>query len=260
MIENETINPTIHLIIPIIETHKISMVDSVSQQFGSYGLNFTESQISNGPASIESEFDELFCGPDVVIRAMEAEQAGADAVIVLCMGDPGVAQAREACSIPIIGPGEVSMHYAAMLGNKFTVIPTLERRRSTYEHHARHYGVESRLASVRPAGVPVLEIEKDPNLFEILLDRCMDGVLLDHADVLILGCIGFQGVAARLETGVAKRLNEMGMTDTYVPVIDPLNLSVMTAAALVRSKLSHSKRAYPLPPEKPFNGYAIPKL
>jgi allantoin racemase len=235
-------------------------VEGVTRQFGAYGLKFTESQIINGPASVESEFDELFCGPDVVIHAMQAQKAGADAAIVLCMGDPGVAQAREACSIPIIGPGEVAMHYAAMLGHKFTVIPTLERRRSTYEHHARHYGVESRLASVRPAGVPVLEIEKNSQLFDILLDRCMKAVEEDHADVLILGCIGFQGVASRLEAGIANRLKEKGALDTYVPVIDPLNLSIMTAAALVRSKLSHSKRAYPKPPVKPYKGYTLPEL
>lgn len=241
----------IHLIIPTITP--FTMIEGAREQFGKFGIEFSESRITNGPASIESEFDELFCAPDVVIRAMEAEKAGADAAIVLCMGDPGVAQAREACSIPILGPGEVAMHYAAMLGHKFSVIPTLERRRPTYEHHARHYGLESRLASVRPAGVPVLEIEKDPNLFNILLERAEQAVVQDHADVIVLGCVGFQALAARLQTGLAEKGHR-------VPVIDPLAVTVQTAAALVRSGLKHSKKAYPPPPKKPYHGYALPEM
>lgn len=256
MIEDNPVK--IHLIAPILPA-KFELTVAV-QHLEKYGIVFSDSYINNGPASIESEFDELFAGPDTVIQAIEAQNNDADAVIVLCMGDPGVAQAREACTIPIIGPGELAMHYAAMLGHKFTIMPTLPRRRSTYEHHARLYGLESRLASVRPAGVPVLEIHGNTELQDKLIAQAVAAVEQDGADVLILGCIGFRGV----DTIIADALrNGIGTTDNRqydVPVIDALPLSVMTAVALVRCGLSHSKHAFPFPPDKNFMGYTIPAL
>lgn len=239
----------IHLIVPTVtEFNSLPLVEPLKQ----FGLTFSQSFITNGPASIESEFDELLAAPDVVLRAMEAEANGAEAAIVLCMGNPGVAQAREAVKIPVLGPGETAMHHAAMLGHKFSVIPTLARRRPTYEHHARHYGLESRLASVRPADVPVLEIEQNPKVFDVLLERARAAVEQDHADVLILGCIGFSGLDRRLEGALRERGHD-------VPVIDALPLTVLTAATLVRSGLRHAKNAYPYPPEKIYKGYEFPK-
>ncbi len=213
----------------------------------------TEFYLDIGPASIESEFDELFAGPDVVIQAMQAEQDGAQAVIVLCMGDPGVHAAREACSIPIIGPGELSMHYAAMLGHKFSILPTLDRRVPTFEHHARLYGLESRLASSRPTNVPVLHIKEDTGLQQKLVAAAIAAVEQDGADLLILGCIGFRGV----DTIIADALKNAGHD---VPVIDALPLSIMTAVALVQCGLRHSKNAYPYPPGKHIEGYNIPVI
>mgnify|MGYP003320815669 CR=1 FL=1 len=43
------------------------------------------------------------------------------------MGDPGLQGARECVSIPVIGPCETAMHFASMLGHKFSVLTVLER-------------------------------------------------------------------------------------------------------------------------------------
>jgi allantoin racemase len=228
------------------------MLDAVAH-LEERGIEFSQSVLDMGPASVESEFDELFAGPDTVIKAMEAEKNGADAAIVLCMGDPGVMQAREAVSIPVLGPGETAMHYAAMLGHKFSILPTLERRRSTYEHHARLYGVESRLASVRPTNVSVLDIETSNSTQQILIEKAIAAVEEDDADVIILGCVGFRDVDILVKEALANRGHN-------VPVIDALPLTILTAATLVWTGLSHSKNAYPMPPMKQFKGYPIPGL
>jgi allantoin racemase len=241
--------PHIHLIAPTVTPFNL---ESAVEHLRDYGVEFSSSHLTMGPASVESEFDELFAGPDTVIKAMEAEASGADAVIVLCMGDPGVKQAREAVSIPVLGPGETAMHYAAMLGHKFTIMPTLPRRRSTYEHHARLYGVESRLASVRPVGVSVLEIETNETVRDTLIGNAVKAVEEDGADVLILGCVGFRDI----DTIVADALKKRGHD---VPVIDALPLTIMTAATLVWTGLSHSKNAFPFPPPKEFKGYPLPE-
>jgi len=59
-----------------------------------------------GPASIRDSADALAAAPFVVRTVQAAEHEGFDAVIVDCTDDPGVAMARAAVSIPVIGPGE----------------------------------------------------------------------------------------------------------------------------------------------------------
>ena len=240
--------PKIHFVIPT--TTRFDMLPQ-AQPFEKFGLTFSQSHIDWGPASVESEFDELFCGPDTVIKAIQAEKDGADAIIIVCMGDPALHQTREAVSIPVIGPGETAMHYAAMLGHKFSIIPTLERRIPTYEYHAKKYGLESRLASVRPACISVLEIERDPNVLQTLVAKAEAAVVEDHADVIILGCLGFQNLDRKVQQALAEKGH-------HVTVIDALPISIFTAATLVNAGLSHSPKAFPIPPVKQFGGYQIP--
>ncbi len=72
-----------------------------------------------GTPSVEGHVAESLVTPDIIAKAIEAEREGADAVIVDCMGDPGVQACREAIDIPVIGPAEASMHLAAVLGHRF---------------------------------------------------------------------------------------------------------------------------------------------
>ena len=58
-----------------------------------------------GPASIRDSTDAAAAAPFVVQTVQAAEHEGFDAVIVDCTDDPGVAMARAAVSIPVIGPG-----------------------------------------------------------------------------------------------------------------------------------------------------------
>ena len=58
-----------------------------------------------GPASIRDSTDAAAAAPFVVRTVQAAEHEGFDAVIVDCTDDPGVAMARAAVSIPVIGPG-----------------------------------------------------------------------------------------------------------------------------------------------------------
>src|SRR5690348_377360 len=78
-------------------------------------------QIERGPASIECDVDEALAVPDTVLKIVEAEREGIDAVVIDCMGDPGLRPAREMVSIPVLGPCETSMHLASMMGHQFGV-------------------------------------------------------------------------------------------------------------------------------------------
>ncbi len=205
--------------------------------------------LDKGPASIESRYEEALCVPDTVSKIMQAEREGVDAVISDCFGDPAVEEAREMVSIPVIGPAETSMHVAAMLGHKFSVVTVLERLIPLIDHHATKTGQTERLASVRTVDIPVLELDEQDKLLKALVEESVKAVRDDGAHVIIFGCTGMAGLAQKVEEG----LRQNGITD--VRVIDPAVLAVKMAEALADMGLSHSKRTYPAPPEKEIIGY-----
>ena len=54
----------------------------------------------------------------------KANQDGYDAVILACFSDPGLDAAKEISTIPVIGIEEATLHIAAMLGAKFSIMTT----------------------------------------------------------------------------------------------------------------------------------------
>ena len=214
-----------------------------------------DTEISNvfldaGPASVESFYDEVIAAPDVVAKVREAEKDGMDAVIINCFGDPGLDAAREVVSIPVIGPCEASMHVAAMLGHRFSVITVLERLIPELDLHAQKYGVGWKLASARSVDLPVLDLEKGREQFvDRMVERAAEAIEQDGAHVIVLGCTGLAGLAEQVKAGLSKAGHE-------VPVIDPASTALKVAEALVDARLTHSKRTYPQPPDKDILGYA----
>jgi allantoin racemase len=215
-----------------------------------------ETEISNvflqsGPASVESAFDEAVAIPDVIAKVREAEAEGMDAVIINCFGDPGLDAAREVVSIPVVGPCEASMHVAAMLGHRFSVITVLERLIPELGFHAQKYGVERKLASARSVDLPVLDLENGREQFVgRMVEKAIEAVEEDGAHVIVLGCTGLAGLAEQVKIGLLK-------ADHEIPVIDPAATALKVAEALVGAGLAHSKRTYPQPPEKEIIGYSV---
>ncbi len=217
------------------------------------GITFDEVCLQSGPASIETHFDEVLCAPYTVAAAIEAEKAGVDAVIINCMGDPGLYAAREVVTMPVFGPCETSLHVAAMMGHRFSVVSVLDSVRPMFERNALLYGLAGKVASLRMVNIPVLELEDgSPRLLEHLLEQSRLAITEDHADCIVLGCTGFLGVAERLE----QKLHAAGHP---VRVINPMPTTALIAAAFVHGGLAHSAAAYPSPnKEKPIIGFTIP--
>ncbi len=207
-------------------------------------------ELDHGPPSIESEYDEMLTAPETVARIVEAERDGMDAVIINCMGDPGMLAGREAVSIPVIGPCEATMHVAAMLGHTFSVITVLKHLRPLFENRASVYGLRDKLASVRAVEIPVLELETDrERLVRALTDEAVLAVEQDGAHVMLFGCTGMLGTAEAVERQLAERGYD------GVPVIDSMVWAIKQAEAIVDMGLRHSKRTWPVPPRKVIAGY-----
>jgi allantoin racemase len=197
--------------------------------------------LKQGPASIESHYDELLAAPFVVKKVIEAEQRGFDAVVINCFLNPGMYASREVVDIPVVGPGEAAIHLALLVGNGFSIIDPGPRRYVSYAptEQVRRMGVSSRFVSVRGAGVAVLEITKNMNrTTEMIGKQAEMAVREDGADVVVLGCTGLAGLAPKIQK----------VAD--VPVIDPALAALKVAEALCQLGLPPNRMAYPKPPEK----------
>jgi allantoin racemase len=196
----------------------------------------------HGPVSIESAYDEAFAIPPTLELVKQAEKAGYDAVVLACFSDPGLEAAREAVSIPVVGIEESTLHMAAMLGHKFSIMTSRCQRVPSRMEHVVRLGLESRLASVRPLEMSVLEMDAEPERAKArIMEVAGAAVQQDGAEVIILGCAGLAGYAGDIE-------RELG-----VVVLDPTPIALKTAELLVSLGLRHSKHGlYATPPAKLF--------
>lgn len=197
-------------------------------------------EVEGGPSSIESAYEEYLSVPGAIERLVEAERAGIDGVVLGCFGDPGIDAMREMVSIPVIGPGEASMLFAASLGHRFGIVTVLDSVIPLLERLAWQVGVDRKLASVRSIDVPVLELGRDPQ--ETFARMVRTGEIArdsDRADVIVMGCMSmaFQD----RQTELAARLG--------VPVVNPVHAAVKLMQSLCALGLRHSRRAYPVPPK-----------
>ena len=196
--------------------------------------------IDSGPSSIESAYEEYLSVPGTVEKAIQAEKDGFDGMILGCFGDPGLEALREMLNIPVVGPGEMALHIAAMLGNKFSIVTVLDSVVPSLERLARIVGLDKRLASVRAVNIPVLELSQNiESTTSRMMEESRKAIQEDSADVIVLGCMSmaFMGVSDRMQESLG------------VPVVNPALTSLTVLEGLVQAGLSQSKKAYPYPPK-----------
>jgi allantoin racemase len=198
----------------------------------------------DGPGSIESAYEEYLSIPCSLQIAASAEADGYDAIILGCFGDPGLDGFREILSVPIVGPCEASMHLAAQLGHKFGIVTVVDSVVEPLRKLARAAGLDSRVATVVACDIPVLELHDDS--YGPVLEACEEAIAAG-ADTLILGCMSMAFL------GVAEQLSE----ELGVPVLNPARTALKTAEALVSTGLTHSKKAYPVPPKVAAGAVAL---
>lgn len=230
----------IRVIVPIVSDRFNQEVEREFRAYASPGTDVSVSSLDEGPQSIESECEEALVVPDFLRKAKEAEEAGCDAIICDCFGDPGVHAARELVKTPVVGAGESSMLLAAALGQRFSVVTVLRSVFTLIGNLANRAGVGGKLASIRSVDIPVLELHDKERMSAALLDRMVQAIEKDNAHVLILGCTGMMGVAARLQS-------QLGVHGFEIPVIDPVGAAVKQAEAMVALGVHQSRLTYHSP-------------
>ena len=187
---------------------------------------------------VDSAFDVVMAGPDIVKRTIAAERDGFDAVVIYCFSDPALDACREAVSIPVVGGGQASCLVSMMLGRQCGILITDKRRMSEKMAFRYQTGLmPDHISSIRSVDLHHIDVWKErERTVEELIGAGRKLIETDGVQVIILGCLSFLGLAEL----VSKRLG--------IPVIDSAKAAVSMAESLVRQKLFTSKAAYATPP------------
>lgn len=193
--------------------------------------------LRNSTVCIDSALDVALASAEIIQQGIRAEQEGYDGIILYCLSDPAIAACREAVEIPVLGGGQAAFLTAAGLGYNFSLLVTSPQRIPEKKEFIHTTGVDSsRLCSIRSININLSTIRLDMHrTIDFLAQEGRRCIEEDGAQVLILGCLSFLGMADE----VSKRIG--------IPVIDPAKAAVAMMESLIRQGLTHSKRAYPSP-------------
>ena len=194
--------------------------------------------LSHGPESIEAAYDEALAAPYIIEEVRKAEKEGYDAVSLDCAMDTVVRASREAVRIPVTSAGEASYFLAMGLCARFSIVTVLKSTADAIKENVATYGFQSRVASVRYARIPVLDLKDEDKAFEAIARESRIALEKDGAEAIVLGCTGMSSLTPRL------------MRELSVPVIDPANSALKLAEIYVQMGLRTSKLAYESPSEK----------
>ena len=172
--------------------------------------------LAEGPPGIATQRD----ADSVVMPLVRwVERDGADAFVLACFSDPGLAAVKEAAGgRPVMGIAEWGILRALTLGERFGIIALSPASAKRQQRYVRQMGLESRYGGSHPIDASAAETAGDA-----IRSRMVDAGLAlvrDHgADVLILGCAGMAAHRRSIQDAVG------------VPVIEPSQQAV--AAAVV---------------------------
>jgi allantoin racemase len=216
-----------------IGPHEIERRRQVLQGSAAGATEVAVEPTATGPAAIESAHDAAIVVPELIRLAPLAEQRGYAAIIIGCYSDPGIDALRELVKIPVIGPGGASLHLAAQLGTRLSILTPAGRGFGRVAARLRALGLAELLASVRGIGLSVMDLaQQTPGALDKAAAAARLAVDQDGADVLVLGCMSMAFLP-----GICEDLGEC----VGVPVVNPVIAGLKTAEMVAGMKLAHSQ-------------------
>lgn len=165
------------------------------------------------------------CAEGVIETIVQAEKEGFDGAVINCTYDPGLIPVREIVDIPVVGCFEAALHYACMVGNKYSVVTVEAKVGAWHEFMIRMYGVTEKFCSVKDIGIPANRLNppyhtKD-EVIDLVLSTCKRCVTEDRADVVVFGCTFLSSLLAKEFENPSQKAG--------IAVIDPLAVAIKTA-------------------------------
>lgn len=188
--------------------------------FAMPGVAIDCATLASGPFGIETERHTAEVAAPLVDDMLANP---ADAHVIACYSDPGLALARAEVPSPVFGIQESAVAVALTRGTRFGVIAISDKSIPRHIRSIQAMGLIGRLAGERALNASVAE-SAGAAIFDRLVDVGKSLQTQDGADVIILGCAGMARHRAGLEA-------ELGC-----PVIDPAQAAVTSALGVVMGR------------------------
>lgn len=172
--------------------------------------------LEEGPVGVETQ--EHVEQVTLPLRRLVLERADADAYVIACYSDPGLAVCREATPRPVFGIQESGVLAGMARGERLGIIALGPKSVKRHMRYLMQMGVMARIAGERPLHLSVAAAEA-PEAFGRIAEVATELRDLDGADVILLGCAGMARHRRPLE-------QEIGL-----PVIDPVQAATADALA-----------------------------
>jgi len=205
--------------------------------------------------------------PSYCKGALEAEQEGADAIIIVCTDDPGLRWVRQLVDIPVIAEYESTLHIACMMGFKFGVISWPTRPfMARAELLIRQYGLEANACTnpIEPLLEPGPDAERelalngytDPPAFcKKYLIPAAQKLIKRGAEVIVMDSTGLSLLA---DNGGISQIDDVDVPvktkNHAVPVLNCLSVSIKMAELMI-----DLRRATGIPPVSRIGLYQKPQ-
>lgn len=185
-------------------------------------------------------FMEAYNNVGMMESLFQAQEQGADVVLIACGNDPTLYSAREALDIPVVGITESGMLLACILGKRFAMVGIEEGCASLVERNLETYGLVDRAIRrdpVRTADLAentILWFEQPELVREHVIPRFEEaafGAIEDGAEVIVTSC---GALAALTLNGYSK------VTGTDVPVVESVLAGSYMAGMLGTLRKRHS--------------------
>ena len=181
------------------------------------GPSLVVATLEEGPPAIYSWRDwhgvvEPLC------RRVQCEPA--DAYVIACASDPGLAAVRGATERPVFGAFRSAVAAAAARADRFGVVAIVEASKERHLAALREIGLERRLAAEIALNV-TMETLLEPEAARSRLVAAARATVEQGAGAVILGCTGMAHHRASIEDAIG------------VPVIEPCQAAVALALGAV---------------------------
>lgn len=211
------------------------------------------------PVESREEFCLVAAARLPIVRAA-CESGRYNGIVLLGGGEPGVLESREIArpfNIPVTSCGYAQMHFASLLGNKFSVIDLAEVHNMYYYNLIVQHRFDHRCASIRNLNFPLprpghelkhsVREQKEKALrgercemIEAAVEHAVAAIEEDGAEVITFGC----SAAFWMQPFLRRRLLELGWD---VPVLEGYSCAIALAKSMVDLDISASALCYPDP-------------
>jgi Asp/Glu/hydantoin racemase len=172
-------------------------------------------ELSKSPPGIETD-DHVAAVVPNIIEAVAASSA--DAFVLACFSDPGIARVRQQTEKPVFGIAEAAYMTALGLGPRFGIISLGQSSINRHLRYLEALQLDRRLAGDRSIDKTVVELMQS-DVVDIVSRTARLLRDEDGAEVVILGCAGLGSYREALQDSLG------------IPVIDPVQAGVALASS-----------------------------